>query len=76
MNENQTIQFKKGEEYHIIFGLDKVKIHIVEVIDEGLSWKPMIVYRHWSKSKKKWVYQIQSAYLLTGGIENAKESDK
>lgn len=70
------IDFKKGETYlaHIGHLGEARKVHIVEVIQEGLTFCPMIVYRYYSKTRRRWQYMIDTAYLLTADIDTAKYS--
>lgn len=68
--------FKEGETYRAEFqdGCGSKKIHIVKVINEGLSFAPMIVYRFFGSHKQWWHYQIKSAYMLTADIPSLKTS--
>lgn len=49
------------------------RIVIVVVINDGFSWCDEIVYRYWVKHKRRWFYEIENAYLLTGRIRRAQE---
>jgi hypothetical protein len=50
------------------------KIHIVSVIDEGLTFCPMVVYRYWGKHRLRWFYQIEDAFTLTAQIQRAQDA--
>lgn len=69
MNTDLEIrEFKKGETFSDVrlpHSLHKHKIHIVDVIDEGLTFCPMVVYRYWLAIKQRWQYEICTAYELT-----------
>lgn len=65
MNDLEIYQFQKGQTYKWDGGGYYYKIHIVEIIDEGLSYCPLIVFRYFGKHKQWWHYEIKSAALLT-----------
>ncbi len=56
--------FEKGQSYRWTDGYYNYKIHIVEVIDEGLTYCQMIVFRYFGKRKQWWHYQIKSKDML------------
>lgn len=67
--------FKPGETYRAdIGGYSNYKIHIVRVIDEGLFFCPIVVYRYYGTTKQWWHYETDNAYSLTGGIERAEKT--
>lgn len=71
-----TMTFKAGEKHHtLLHGCDYTLIHIVNVIDEGLTFCPMVVYRYYNVGKQAWKYLVESAFMLSGHIEIA-EADK
>lgn len=71
--KRDILSFQEGQTYIADIGsMYKYKIHIVAVIDEGLSHCPMIVYRFYGKTKQWWHYEIKSAFLLTGDIKRAE----
>lgn len=67
------MEFKKGETYncHIWAEGEPYKIHIVEVIDEGMSYCPMIVFRYYGKLKNTWFYRVEHASSVQNNIEIA-----
>lgn len=72
---NDTREFKKGELFTMYLrhaGAVR-KIHIVEVIDEGKSFCPLVVYRYFGVHKRWWHYCIEDAYSLTGQMELSKQ---
>lgn len=70
--EEELIKFEKGQSYSEVQFYDRIekyKIHIVEVIDEGMYFCPLVVYRYFGKYKQWWHYEIESAYELTHMIK-------
>ena len=47
------MEFKAGQTYHIIKGIEIYKIHIVSVIDEN-----QVVYKWFGKQQRWWHYNI------------------
>lgn len=68
------MNFKAGKTHkaHIPHLGDFRKIHVVSVVDEGLSFCPMVVYRYFGKIKRVWFYEIENAFTLTSHIHRAQ----
>ena len=73
-SKTDIINFVIGEKHKAYCGyiIPRV-ITIVSVIDEGLTYCPVIVFRYYHK---KWVYKTESAYLLTCDISRANNKGK
>ena len=72
----KELPFKEGETYRLLIGPLVYKIHIVKIIDEGLTFSPQVVYRYYGKSKQYWHYEVKSAFMLTGEIDITESNFK
>jgi hypothetical protein len=67
------MEFIKGKSIKAWIGtLGEAKsIHIVEIIDEGLTYCPQIVYRYWLNNK--WQYRIDYQSTIEMNIDFAEK---
>lgn len=72
-DDEPIMVFEVGKTYNFKKHLKVYKMHIVAVIDEGLYYAPLIVYRYWTHPSRGWEYGMDNAYMLTADVQRAEQ---